>query len=114
MIIFLFLYINLCITAHFVWQSSQEVDTSGLTRASFPKGFVFRTTTSTYQVEEATKSDGGRPNIWVNFIRQPGMHFFTTNLASLDQSYPCTVMFFTYSGFSDFTGVWSFLFKDCS
>nr|GLL35337.1 beta-glucosidase 44-like [Ipomoea trifida] len=48
-------------------------DTGGLSRASFPKGFMFGTATSAYQVEGAAGKEYGRgPSIWDTFIKFPG------------------------------------------
>ncbi|XP_019167449.1 PREDICTED: beta-glucosidase 44-like [Ipomoea nil] len=48
-------------------------DTGGLSRASFPKGFMFGTATSAYQVEGAAGKEYGRgPSIWDTFIKVPG------------------------------------------
>ncbi|GJN23606.1 hypothetical protein PR202_gb11270 [Eleusine coracana subsp. coracana] len=44
----------------------------GLSRASFPKGFVFGTATSAYQVEGAAASGGRGPSIWDAFAHTPG------------------------------------------
>lgn len=44
----------------------------GLSRASFPKGFVFGTATSAYQVEGAASTDGRGPSTWDPFVHTPG------------------------------------------
>jgi beta-glucosidase len=44
----------------------------GLSRASFPKGFVFGTATSAYQVEGAASTNGRGPSIWDAFAHIPG------------------------------------------
>ncbi|CAN4106043.1 unnamed protein product [Withania somnifera] len=46
--------------------------TGGLSRDSFPKGFVFGTSTSAYQVEGAASKDGRGPSVWDAFVKQPG------------------------------------------
>ncbi|XP_058078316.1 beta-glucosidase 44-like [Magnolia sinica] len=49
-------------------------DTGGLTRKSFPPGFVFGTATSAYQVEGAAGPEYGRgPSIWDVLVRYPGV-----------------------------------------
>ncbi|KAF8733780.1 hypothetical protein HU200_014627 [Digitaria exilis] len=45
---------------------------AGLSRASFPKGFVFGTATSAYQVEGAASTNGRGPSIWDAFAHIPG------------------------------------------
>ncbi|KAJ8430601.1 hypothetical protein Cgig2_021563 [Carnegiea gigantea] len=50
-----------------------EVDTGGLSRKSFPKGFVFGTATSAYQVEGMAHGDGRGPSIWDEFVKRPGI-----------------------------------------
>lgn len=47
-------------------------DTGGLSRDAFPKGFVFGTATSAYQVEGAATSGGRGPCIWDPFVHTPG------------------------------------------
>lgn len=42
-------------------------------RAAFPKGFVWGTATSSYQVEGAVNEDGRGPSIWDRFVQLPGM-----------------------------------------
>ncbi|XP_021754518.1 beta-glucosidase 44-like [Chenopodium quinoa] len=50
-----------------------KFDTGGLSRKSFPKGFVFGTATSAYQVEGMAHKDGRGPSIWDEFIKKPGI-----------------------------------------
>lgn len=47
-------------------------DTGGLSRGKFPKGFVFGTAASAYQVEGMALKEGRGPSIWDTFIKIPG------------------------------------------
>lgn len=47
-------------------------DTGGLSRDAFPKGFIFGTATSAFQVEGAATSGGRGPSIWDPFVHTPG------------------------------------------
>jgi beta-glucosidase len=54
----------------------------GLSRASFPKGFVFGTATSAYQVEGAASTNGRGASIWDEFAHIPGRESSLTCFAS--------------------------------
>lgn len=43
-----------------------------VSRKSFPKGFLFGTATSAYQVEGMSRKGGRGPSIWDEFIKTPG------------------------------------------
>ncbi|KAK5841500.1 hypothetical protein PVK06_003821 [Gossypium arboreum] len=50
----------------------QHFDTGGLSRDSFPQGFLFGTAASAYQVEGMASEDGRGPSIWDAFVKSPG------------------------------------------
>lgn len=53
------------------------VKVGGLSRSAFPKGFVFGTATSAYQVEGAASTNGRGPSIWDAFAHIPGSQAFS-------------------------------------
>ncbi|KAJ7970293.1 putative Beta-glucosidase [Quillaja saponaria] len=56
-----------------VFPEAVNFDTGGLRREVFPRGFVFGTATSAYQVEGMANKDGRGPSIWDEFAKIPGI-----------------------------------------
>lgn len=50
-----------------------KLDTGRLSREAFPKGFLFGTAASAFQVEGMAHGDGRGPSIWDVFIKTPGI-----------------------------------------
>ncbi|KAG4182560.1 hypothetical protein ERO13_A09G051600v2 [Gossypium hirsutum] len=59
-------------------------DTEGLSREAFPKGFLFGTAASAFQVEGMTHGDGRGPSIWDVFIKTPGILRIVANNGTAD------------------------------
>ncbi|XP_047312635.1 beta-glucosidase 44-like [Impatiens glandulifera] len=64
---------------------SEMFNTSGLSRKSFPKGFIFGTATSAYQVEGMTDKAGRGPCIWDTFIKVHGIASGANASVTVDQ-----------------------------
>ncbi|KAJ9682745.1 hypothetical protein PVL29_018634 [Vitis rotundifolia] len=54
------------------WAEGVGLETGGLSRESFPKGFLFGTASSAYQVEGMTDKEGRGPCIWDPYVKIPG------------------------------------------
>ncbi|XP_022715717.1 beta-glucosidase 44-like [Durio zibethinus] len=66
------------------WQP--RFDTGGLSRDIFPKGFVFGSAASAYQVEGMANKDGRGSSIWDVFVKVPGnIKNNATGEVSIDQ-----------------------------
>ncbi|XP_068636515.1 beta-glucosidase 44-like isoform X2 [Aristolochia californica] len=66
------LLVTQCLADAEPWEESARLDTGGLSRASFPKGFIFGTAASAYQVEGMASKEGRGPSIWDIFVKKPG------------------------------------------
>ncbi|XP_068636385.1 beta-glucosidase 44-like isoform X2 [Aristolochia californica] len=64
--------VSQCLPGAERWEESAQPYTGGLRRASFPKGFVFGTAASAYQVEGMASKEGRGPSIWDVFVKKPG------------------------------------------
>ena len=53
-------------------RTAADVASSGRTARGFPRGFLWGTATSAFQIEGAVNEDGRGPSIWDTFSRVPG------------------------------------------
>ncbi|GJM96337.1 hypothetical protein PR202_ga13161 [Eleusine coracana subsp. coracana] len=72
LVLLLALVLLLPLGGHGLHVRAVGADTGGLSRAAFPKGFVFGTATSAFQVEGAATTGGRGPSIWDPFVHTPG------------------------------------------
>ncbi|KAH9685557.1 Beta-glucosidase 44 [Citrus sinensis] len=61
------------------------LDTAGMSRKSFPEGFIFGTATSAYQVEGMTDKDGRGPCIWDPYVKAGNIANNATADLTVDQ-----------------------------
>ncbi|MBA0662510.1 hypothetical protein Goklo_006617, partial [Gossypium klotzschianum] len=80
--------------------SQQHFDTGGLSRESFPEGFLFGTAALAYQVEGMASKDGRGPSIWDAFVKTPG------HIANNDTGEVFIDQYHRYKTFGDTVKTW--------